>query len=433
MNRLKHFIIAIILLPILQLSAQQTLEISFEGRHYEGEEVGLDSILIKNITRNCDTMLFAPDTSLVLLYYVGDNEIIIPENEFDLIQNYPNPMKNGKTYFDLVVSENTTVVFELFDLMGSSLLKINKDLMLGRHTYNLQIDMSGTFILRTHTGKRSKTIKIINQQNGGTGNISLEEHSLHSNFKEKLKPYNSTDGFWFEPGDTLWYAGYSTTPHGISGSDVLEGVPIINEHRYFSIVEGLPCKNSIAVKHGGYLYPTVQIAEQCWIKENMNIGEMINGDIDMTDNGIFEKYCYNNLPENCDVYGGLYQWGELMQYIEKKATQGICPNGWHIPTDIEFMPLIEDFDGEGCKERGNSHWEMGFNIEGDNIKGFTVLGSGYRQNTTDFEQLGTFALFHSSLKMPFGWVWHLGFSRNNLITFGTTLKVVGGSVRCIKD
>lgn len=48
--------------------AQQPLEVSFKARHYEGEDVGLDSILIKNINRNCDTMLYAPDTTLMLLF-----------------------------------------------------------------------------------------------------------------------------------------------------------------------------------------------------------------------------------------------------------------------------------------------------------------------------------------------------------------------------
>jgi len=47
--------------------AQQTLEVSFAARHYEGEEVSLDSILVKNINRNCDTMLYAPDTNLCCL------------------------------------------------------------------------------------------------------------------------------------------------------------------------------------------------------------------------------------------------------------------------------------------------------------------------------------------------------------------------------
>jgi uncharacterized protein (TIGR02145 family) len=40
--------------------------------------------------------------------------------------------------------------------------------------------------------------------------------------------------------------------------------------------------------------------------------------------------------ENCDIYGGLYQWHEMMQYVSTESTQGICPNGWHLPSDQEW-------------------------------------------------------------------------------------------------
>ena len=47
----------------------------------------------------------------------------------------------------------------------------------------------------------------------------------------------------------------------------------------------------------------------------------------MTNNGIIEKYCYDNNPANCAIYGGLYQWNEMMQYTTQQGAQGICPNG----------------------------------------------------------------------------------------------------------
>ena len=84
------------------------------------------------------------------------------------------------------------------------------------------------------------------------------------------------------------------------------------------------------------LYQTILIGEQCWMKENLNIGEIINGTQEQTNNSIIEKYCHDNIGTNCDIYGGLYQWDEVMQYLTNEGVQGICPQGWHIPTDAEW-------------------------------------------------------------------------------------------------
>jgi len=73
------------------------------------------------------------------------------------------------------------------------------------------------------------------------------------------------------------------------------------------------------------------------MQENLNIGVKTDGA--QTNNGVFEKSCYANLESNCDTYGGLYQWNELMQYIDIPGGQGLCPGGWHVPTDDEWDTL----------------------------------------------------------------------------------------------
>ncbi|MDR3668834.1 MAG: FISUMP domain-containing protein, partial [Ignavibacteriaceae bacterium] len=70
------------------------------------------------------------------------------------------------------------------------------------------------------------------------------------------------------------------------------------------------CKGIDIVNYSGQKYTTVQIGNQCWLKENLNVGVMINGSSEQTNNGIIEKYCYQNDPANCIKYGGLYQWNE---------------------------------------------------------------------------------------------------------------------------
>jgi len=56
----------------------------------------------------------------------------------------------------------------------------------------------------------------------------------------------------------------------------------------------------------------------------------------MSNNSVIEKYCYNNEEDSCTKYGGLYQWDEMMQYTTEQGVRGICPAGWHLPTDEEW-------------------------------------------------------------------------------------------------
>ena len=64
----------------------------------------------------------------------------------------------------------------------------------------------------------------------------------------------------------------------------------------------------------------VRIGTQIWMGENLNIGTRIDGNKVQTNNGIIEKYCYNDGDYNCDIYGGLYLWNEMMQYNPAEDT-----------------------------------------------------------------------------------------------------------------
>jgi uncharacterized protein (TIGR02145 family) len=96
-----------------------------------------------------------------------------------------------------------------------------------------------------------------------------------------------------------------------------------------------PCPNLATVVYEGKTYNTVAIGNQCWLKENLDVGTQINGSLEQTNNSLIEKYCYGDLAANCTTYGGLYQWNEAMQYVTTPGTQGICPIGWHLPTQTD--------------------------------------------------------------------------------------------------
>src|ERR1035437_7497296 len=108
-----------------------------------------------------------------------------------------------------------------------------------------------------------------------------------------------------------------------------------------------PCPNVATVVYEGKTYNTVAIGDQCWLKENLDVGTQVNGSLEQTNNGTIEKYCYNNDPANCTTYGGLYQWNEAMQYVTTPGTKGICPTGWHIPTYAELQTLATTVSNDG--------------------------------------------------------------------------------------
>lgn len=220
-----------------------------------------------------------------------------------------------------------------------------------------------------------------------------------------------------------------------------------------------PCQGISTISYYSQTYNTVEIGSQCWLKENLNVGTMISSNSGgqlQTNNGVIEKYCYQNNTANCAIYGGLYEWKEAMQYVTTEGAQGICPEGWHIPTDNEIKILEGTVDsqypvgdpvwdnlgwrgldaGGNLKEEGTTHWNPP-NTDATNSSGFTALPAGYRyQPNGTFSSIGNGNQIWCSSEYvsntTFSW------SRNMTWTTGQISrafihKETGISVRCLKD
>lgn len=194
-------------------------------------------------------------------------------------------------------------------------------------------------------------------------------------------------------------------------------------------------------------YATIQIGTQCWMAENLNHGTMVIGSTNQTNEGSIEKYCYTNSAGNCDTYGGLYQWDEMMQYSTTPGVQGICPTGWHLPTDEEWCTLENEVDtgtvscsatgwrgtdvGSNLKEGGAIHWQ--FYNYATNSSGFTALGGGehvygaYLGLTYD-ANFWTSSMSGSNTS----WNRHLFYASEQVFRYDVS-KDLGNSVRCLQD
>ncbi|HHN47371.1 MAG TPA: T9SS type A sorting domain-containing protein [Bacteroidales bacterium] len=221
--------------------------------------------------------------------------------------------------------------------------------------------------------------------------------------------------------------------------------------------DGDPCPGQPTVTDSeGNVYNTVLIGGQCWMAENLNIGTMICGGygMDQLNNGIIEKYCYNDDPNLCDANGGLYQWREMMDYSNEPGAQGICPDGWHIPTTDEWLQLrdyvgpvnggqilkscrqIDSPLGGDCDTNEHPRWNddgTGLYYGIDDLN-FSALPGGNRYMYGGFYNLGTQAYWWSSSEHNtyHSAYWSMGYNVNGLPNLANWYKEDGYSVRCVK-
>jgi len=198
-------------------------------------------------------------------------------------------------------------------------------------------------------------------------------------------------------------------------------------------------KDSIFDNRDSKIYEWMWIGRQIWMIENLNIGTFINSYKNQKNNGILEKFCYDNDELNCSTYGGLYSWDEAMNYSNNKTTKGICPIYWHIPTEEEWGTLISYLKGQTggkLKETGTLHWSEP-NLNATNESGFTALPGGYYvhgEYSSGFFGKNSSGFFWTSQKNLSGREFIQLENSNDTITYKTIPnKEIYFSVRCIKD
>ncbi len=189
------------------------------------------------------------------------------------------------------------------------------------------------------------------------------------------------------------------------------------------------------VTYEGKTYKTVKIGNQVWMAENLNVGKGIYTSHNQTNNGVIEKYCYDNLESNCDTYGGLYQWDEAMQYSTITlipSTQGICPPGWHIPTyaEIQTLKAAVNNDDNALKAVGQGTGDGA----GTNTSGFSALLGGIHYPNGFFGSLGWETSFWSSTEYNTTTAYWLHLRDVDSPEWSPYVKKdFGFSLRCIKD
>jgi len=204
--------------------------------------------------------------------------------------------------------------------------------------------------------------------------------------------------------------------------------------------------------YDGNHYNAVLIGNQIWMAEDLRVTFYPNGDPipnitdntiwgNLNDNDIDDAYCfYNN--DNTTDYGALYTYSAAIGDNwdrDNVENQGVCPDGWHLPTEADWTTLIDYLGGESIaggkmKEIGTTHWNNP-NTGADNSSGFSALSTGDRRDYDGvFYALGNNGYWWSATNYSSNNAYGCYILYNNTTTFHNNFyKSNGFSIRCVKD
>jgi uncharacterized protein (TIGR02145 family) len=265
-------------------------------------------------------------------------------------------------------------------------------------------------------------------------------------FDPELSAYTSEDGYYRI--DDVPVKGYRL---------------VISDKAYFRkdiILSGPECRYDFQFEteftdpRDQKTYQVVEIFDQVWMAENLNYGQMIDSTLDQSDNDLTEKYCPGNDESRCSVYGGYYQWDEMMDYGQSEKTRGICPEGWHIPGISDFHDgILNQYYRFGSQslyfksliKPDDPNWTSPSISELDtwlNNTGFAALPGGYHAGITFYGiYAGAFFWSSSSADDDTGMYFYISefkpLTNFNYACYCASIDHVSEhtamSVRCIKD
>ena len=191
---------------------------------------------------------------------------------------------------------------------------------------------------------------------------------------------------------------------------------------------------SMTDSRDGQTYKTVTIGTQTWMAENLNY---------KTDS----SFCYNNVESNCAKYGRLYTWAAAVGKLESECgygytctlpsgnIQGVCPSGWHLPSNAEWETLFNAVGGQstaGKVLKSTSGWYD--NGNGTDSFGFSALSAGYRYDDMYYNLEGGLALFWSSTENISFSAYYMGLDFNHDDAgLNYDSKNIAFPVRCLQD
>jgi uncharacterized protein (TIGR02145 family) len=429
-----HLLGTILLVQGVNLYAQDYL-IHFSA---EGSSNKIDNIRVENLSRSNSATLSGTDV-LHLKNTVTGVTSITEDNE-NKIKVFPNPAEQNCTVeFSIELNSNVNIIVS--DVSGKNLIESKTDLKTGSHLFKIDGFSNGIYTVTVvskefksnakligSTAKNSESLQIVYLGTTTNGKLDLQNSTnLKSGSLEIIMQYNT--------GDLLKFIGTSG-----QYKTVLMDIPTSNKTLTFSFI---PC-----IDPDKKNYAVVKIGKQIWMAENLAYLPAVSDVLSGSDkNPFYYVYGYNGssvtaakATANYASFGVLYNWAAAMKGAASSTTipsgvKGICPEGWHLPSEAEWL-VLEDLIGgtatAGTKLKSINIW----NIDDKKTDefGFNALPGGYRYYGGTFFGIGSNASFWTATGKDAAYSVSRSIDYNyEDIEHGENIMDCGYSIRCIKD
>ena len=415
----------------------QDIIIDFAG---EGASTEVTTVEVLNLS-NCTNIEVPEGSSLNLT----TGEIVTTIEEFENLENnfissYPNPFGNS-TSIEFYVNQNNYVSITICDIAGKIVANYSKEMTAGIHSFEFTANNLGMYFINVYGNDFVQSSKIICLSNNSQQAKLVYNEQVAENITGKSYKNGNSKDFSFTVGNRLKLKGISGE---YAYATVMTVTPTVSATYTFNFVECTGGDNNN--------YATIEIGEQTWMAENLNTTSYANGDDidyvqDETDwtnlgnNDEDKAYCYYETDGNSsgEIYGALYTYAAATNGDNSGTNvQGVCPNGWHLPSDAEWTTFTDELGGiESCAGKLKTHclglWDSP-NTGATNETGFTAIPGGARGATAFFFDIGMFAHWWTSTEYNSENAWErsvdfFDIEANNF----DYQKSTGMSVRCIKD
>lgn len=433
------------------LANSQIIELSFEG---SGSTVLVDSVLVSNITQGV-SVSFDGDDTLKLYENIGVKQF---ESELSEIKAYPNPTQNDVNVSFYYPTKSVSVI-SVWTITGKQVVKNEMLLLPGMNTVMVSGLNSGIYLVNVKSNIRSQSVKIV----VANGNSSTKP-VIKSIFVEDVPDFSTmrmrNADLPYVQGDSLQIIGYS-----LIFKDTLLIQPTKDSVVEFVFGTFPFCPLSFIDLRDSNIYSVAQLGDQCWMAENLAYLPLVYHPNNESDSfPVYYVHGYYGYDVNAAKatfnyknYGVLYNWpaamnGDSSSYMNPSGRQGVCPLGWHLPSDDEWKELemylgMSQTDADDIGNRGEQASVMAgqlmlWDIQScllcvDSAFGFSgldLIAGGYRAWDGEFYSLGSLGYLWTTSMYPNKSIWNRGLHKVQLsVKRNVGYRDYGYSVRCVRD
>ncbi len=329
-----------------------------------GDSQIVHKVQVTNYTTN-QSLTIPGGESLILK--LGSGSVLLGESS-QSINIYPNPVAEQST---LIIRQalSGSVSIKISNMIGEVLFQTTQNLSSGKHSFKINLSSTGVFFINVDSKYFHNSIKLIGiaDKNGSPGiqyNGCISHESDHDRRRKSDYQTNYLD---FTMGDTLCFKVVSKEGHTTKFLDS-------PDNSKFYDVEFLNCKDA-----DNRTYEVVKIGKQWWMAENLAYLPEYSQESSNSDS-VAHYYIYRDrskpfIPNDPRRDPNYIKFGTLYNYAAAIIS---CPEGWHLPTDLEWT-ILEDFLSTDHKEIKEG-WYTDKNYAGRKLKSKTGWNEGWRNS-----------------------------------------------------